>query len=66
MLEKHLHRESDTLLELGLVNAGIDPQGRRALTLRGALPMTFRLAPPWRHLRDLRDKRKRRVLLGLR
>lgn len=66
MIEKHLRRESDTLLEMGLVNAGIDPQGRRALTLRGALLMTFRLAPPWRHLRDLRDKRKRRVLLGLR
>jgi hypothetical protein len=49
-LERYIRRESDALVERGLVHEEIDAEGRRALTLRGAFAMTYRSIGPGKQI----------------
>ncbi len=45
-VEDYLRRESDALLEKGIVSSSIDQDGKRSLTLYGAFALTWRSVPP--------------------
>ncbi|MEJ2529876.1 MAG: hypothetical protein P8Z39_07355 [Gammaproteobacteria bacterium] len=49
-VEKFLKKESDALLSKGIVKGEIDSDGKRALTLYGAMALTWRSIPPGRNL----------------
>jgi hypothetical protein len=58
VVEAHLKRESDTLVEMGLLKSNINDDGKRALTLKGAIAMTYRSVNPgkkiWGRLNEKR------------
>lgn len=60
-MEDFLRRESDALLAKGLLHPEIDESGKRALTLRGALTLTWRAVFPgvriWGYITARRGQR---------
>ena len=49
-VEFFLKKESDALLESGLVKKEIDTEGKRSLTLQGAIALTYRSIPPGKNI----------------
>ena len=58
VLEDGLRNESEALLRLGLVESEIGDDGKRALTLRGAIAMTYRAVPPGLHIWNYLTRRR--------
>lgn len=63
-IEAFIARESDELVQLGYCKPEIDSQGRRALTLKGALFLTWKNALPGKWIFDLLEQRHTRLLLA--
>lgn len=49
-VEDWLKKESDALLEKGIVKPEIDEEGKRRLTLLGAIALTYRAVPPGKNI----------------
>lgn len=65
-IELFLKKESDALLEIGLVKKDIDSEGKRALTLWGAFVITYRAIPPGKNILGfVTEKRAEKVLQKL-
>lgn len=63
--EDFLRRESDALVAKGLLHPEVDADGKRSLTLRGALALTWRSVFPGRHIWGyITARRGQRVLQG--
>ncbi|OWL90787.1 hypothetical protein [Halopseudomonas aestusnigri] len=62
-IERFLARESDELVAQGYCTPDIDSQGRRGLTLKGALLLTWKNAWPGRLVFNLLEQRHTRLLL---
>jgi len=62
-IEDFIARESDELARLGYCHAEIDDNGRRALTLKGALLLTWKNAIPGKLILALMEQRSTRNLL---
>jgi len=60
-VEDFLKKESDALLQKGIVKPDIDEEGKRSLTLFGALVLTYRAVPPgkniWGYISEQRAKK---------
>jgi hypothetical protein len=63
-VEKHIKREADALLEMGLVKNEIDENGKRSLTLKGAFIMTFRSVSPGKEIFGFLSKRQAMKLIS--
>lgn len=63
-IEAFIARESDELVRLGYCKPDIDNQGRRALTLKGALFLTWKNALPGKLIFNLLEQRHTRLLLA--
>lgn len=63
-VEKHIKREADALLEMGLVKNEIDENGKRSLTLKGAFLMTFRSVPPGKTILGFLNEKKAMKLIS--
>lgn len=63
-IEAFIARESDELVELGYCKPEIDNQGRRALTLKGALFLTWKNALPGKLIFNMLEQRHTRLLLA--
>jgi len=57
-LEQGMRDESEALLRLGLVEPEIGDDGKRALTLRGAIALTYRAVPPGLHIWNYLTRRR--------
>jgi len=62
-IEDHLKKESDTLLQMGLLKADVDENGHRYLTLLGAFVLTIRSVFPGKNIvRYLTNRAGKRML----
>ncbi len=62
-VEDFLKKESDALLQKGIVNRDIDEEGKRKLTLLGAIALTYRAVPPGKNIWGyIAEQRARRAL----
>ncbi len=64
VVEEFIRKESDALLNKGVVNEAIDSEGNRSLTLFGAFCLTFRSLPPGKNVWAYITERRARNALG--
>jgi len=64
VIETHLKRESDTLVEMGLLKSNIDNDGKRPLTFRGAIAMTYRSVNPGKKIWGRINEKRTQDLLS--
>ncbi len=62
-IEQFLRRESDALLAQGIVKEDIDADGKRALTLYGALALTYRSISPGKNIMGYISERRAEAAL---
>lgn len=64
VIEAHLKRESDTLVDMGLLRSNIDDDGKRALTFKGAIAMTYRSVNPGKKIWGRLNEKRAQGLLS--
>lgn len=63
-VEDFINRESEALLQKGIVKPDIDPQGKRRLTLYGAILLTYKAVPPGKNIWGFITERQAKKALG--